>query len=330
MIIGGEKFKVINIFESVTTVPDCFVVSSNKIGVGHGEAKFYFNSREKTQEFFGGVGFRAKCFILRQDLLTYLYAIKDEYLNPSQEYRGKDNMSQLWEEHIQKVLKMNEVEMFTVIDQPHLAGVRGYVNASKADSYGYQLIREVSLPLISFIQVMELKDSMNSSIFYWKLFVDFEAINEHKSVGLVLNYGKNIDVLPNAKESKRDRESQLSRVGQGEFRAKLLLESPFCPITRVADERLLIASHIKPWAISNNKDRIDPKNGLILSPVYDKLFDRGFITFSDDKRLIASNWINPSDLKKLNVKSNSYHALLPLDDQRELFMKYHREYVFKG
>ena len=70
----------------------------------------------------------------------------------------------------------------------------------------------------------------------------------------------------------------------------------------INEESLLIASHIKPWAVSDSKERIDPNNGFILSPLYDKLFDRGYITFSDDS---AANFTVVRAAQLLNVISGS-------------------------
>ena len=57
-----------------------------------------------------------------------------------------------------------------------------------------------------------------------------------------------------------------ARVGQGEYRTKLLGECPFCPITLVTDDRLLIASHIKPWIKSDNKEKTSFINCLSALP----------------------------------------------------------------
>ena len=78
-----------------------------------------------------------------------------------------------------------------------------------------------------------------------------------------------------------------SRVGQGLFRKKLLEKyNSTCIITSVSVKRLLIASHIKPWAVSDNEERLSDENGLLLSPTYDKLFDYGLITFTNLGRLL--------------------------------------------
>ena len=110
----------------------------------------------------------------------------------------------------------------------------------------------------------------------------------------------------------------------------MLQQCHFCPITKVADERLLIASHIKPWAASDNKEKIDPFNGYILSPLYDKLFDRGFITFTEDRHMIISEAISPYTWKLLNIKNDIFIQELPMDDKRIEYLNFHHDNVFKG
>lgn len=120
------------------------------------------------------------------------------------------------------------------------------------------------------------------------------------------------------------------REGQDEYRKKLLEECPFCPITMINEESLLIASHIKPWAVSDSKERIDPNNGFILSPLYDKLFDRGYITFSDDKRVSISNWLSRQVKERIGIKDNQFFQFLPINKERTKYLEYHRATVFKG
>lgn len=117
---------------------------------------------------------------------------------------------------------------------------------------------------------MQLTDSNGSIIFYWKLFADFEAISDKKAAS-VYTYGKKValkevETQYQNKTSSRESEIRRARQGQGVYREKLLSECPFCPITMINDERLLIASHIKPWAVSTDKEKIDHKNGLCFLP----------------------------------------------------------------
>jgi hypothetical protein len=80
-----------------------------------------------------------------------------------------------------------------------------------------------------------------------------------------------------------------ARRGQGIFRARLLQIEPHCRLTGTADPVHLRASHIKAWADSNDRERLDGNNGLMLAPHVDHLFDRALITFDDDGRL---RWLN--------------------------------------
>lgn len=80
-----------------------------------------------------------------------------------------------------------------------------------------------------------------------------------------------------------------ARIGQGIFREEVLKRAGgICEVTGVDNRAMLIASHIHPWAADDatNKDRLDPNNGLSLTPNLDKLFDRGFISFNDEGRLL--------------------------------------------
>ncbi|MDE6721986.1 MAG: HNH endonuclease [Bacteroidaceae bacterium] len=329
MKIDGTNFNFIDTFNAPIFVPDCFVMGGSKLGAGHGEAKLYIGSKEVMYPFFGNKGFVAHCFLLKSDLISYMNALHAEYLHPSQQYRAADEMPKLWHERMKTIEDLPEVIEFNVYAQDQIEGPRGYVNSK---DFGYQLIREISLPLVSYISVMQLSDPKGLTVYYWKLFADFEAISD-KREATVFTYGKKGDKpmpRPQFKETLHEKEIRQARQGQGSYREKLLEECPFCPITMINDERLLIASHIKPWAVASDAEKLDPKNGFVLSPLYDKLFDRGFMTFTEDRKIMLSNWISPMNKKRLGVEDGQFIQLLPLDDARQKFMKFHRSSVFKG
>jgi hypothetical protein len=74
-----------------------------------------------------------------------------------------------------------------------------------------------------------------------------------------------------------------ARIGQGKFRKDLMqVWSSRCAVSPVERAELLRASHIKPWSSSNNKERLDPSNGLLLSAAYDAAFDALLISFEDN------------------------------------------------
>ncbi len=67
-----------------------------------------------------------------------------------------------------------------------------------------------------------------------------------------------------------------------------------CCISGLSDARLLTASHIVPW--SNDKtNRLNPSNGLCLSAIHDKAFDRGLITITDNYEVLLSEQLKRND-----------------------------------
>jgi len=123
-----------------------------------------------------------------------------------------------------------------------------------------------------------------------------------------------------------------ARTGQGLYRQNLLGIEEKCRVTLVDDPRVLIASHIKPWRVSDNKEKLDGNNGLLLSPHVDCLFDKALITFSkagyiqfvdSSSKSIASRWgIHETNIGKLNKSQQEYmeyHRDLLFDQNRKLF-----------
>jgi len=115
-----------------------------------------------------------------------------------------------------------------------------------------------------------------------------------------------------------------SRIGQGLFRQKLINYWNVCSVTKFIDTNLLIASHIKPWKVSSNQERLDHFNGLLLTPNLDKAFDSGLITFDKDGKILISKLLVDPD--KLGIHSG---LTLMLSSDHEKYMKYHRENVYR-
>jgi len=67
-----------------------------------------------------------------------------------------------------------------------------------------------------------------------------------------------------------------------------------CCMSGLSEPRLLIASHIVPWS-KDKANRLNPSNGLCLSAIHDRAFDKGLITLSDDFKIIVSNELRRRD-----------------------------------
>lgn len=121
-----------------------------------------------------------------------------------------------------------------------------------------------------------------------------------------------------------------SRIGQGYFKQKIVEKyGGKCIITGIAFRRILIASHIKPWAVSTNEERLDSENGFLLSPTYDKLFDLGLISFKDDGNIIISKLLDSDTLAKVHLEKSQAYGIKATPSLRRN-LEYHRDVVFVG
>ncbi len=321
IFLANEHFKVIDTKEKIT-VADSFVVRQNKIGGGNGEAKLYIGqNNNEIRDFFGNTGFVIHCFLIKTDLQKYLEETKIEYLKPEQPYVNRDALPNLWDLRKREIDSLPDKINFEVIEQTQITGPRVYVNSN---DQAYKIIRELSLPNITFISVVKLLDDNNRLCYYFRLFADYFGEVEHP---YIIEKEKEEITDSDAPEEEK-RQLIKARVGQGEYRARLLTECPFCPITLVSDDRLLIASHIKPWVTSNACEKIDPKNGFMLTPTFDRLFDRGFLSFTDDKKTILSPFLSNMTYSKLGISNNRIISHLPIEG-REDYLEYHRQNILK-
>lgn len=319
--LAGEKFKVIDSLNNIT-LADSFV--KNKIGTGHGEAKLYVgNEGERFREFFDDIS--RECFFIKEDFNKYLLDAKDEFLIPQQDYVKKANMSNIYLSLKEQVSSYDNNLLKFKMYRKDVIPPRVYM---QSDSEYYDLMRALGLPNISYVSVMKLQSQQGKLFYYFRMFLDYKNDIITYESPITQNEEKKI-TESNLPEKKKVSLIQ-ARIGQGLYRQKLLEECPFCPISMINDERLLIASHIKPWAKSNDKEKVDPKNGFALSPNYDRMFDSGFMTFSSDKTIIVSPWISPMNQKRLGIYTGMKVPKLPLDDEREYYLQYHREHIYKG
>lgn len=321
--IDNQNFNVVDSQERIT-IADSFVVRQNKIGSGSGEAKLYVGQKNQTTyDFFGSSGFSAKCFLLKKDLLKYLSETEAEYLHPEQNYLQKENLPKLYSERLAKITSLPDKIEFEISEQTQLSpsDTRVYVKSSDA---AYQLIRELSLANITYISIVKLIGINNNIEYYYRLFADYFGDTDHPYTKI--EEIKNIQLI---NDDERKLVTTRARVGQGKYRKELLKQCPFCPITTISDDRILIASHIKPYKKSNSVEKIDPYNGFIFTPTFDILFDKGFMSFTDDKKIMLSPFLSKMTYSKIGISENKTIELLPICAKRKQYLNYHRTEVLK-
>ncbi|MCE1247009.1 MAG: HNH endonuclease [Firmicutes bacterium] len=124
-----------------------------------------------------------------------------------------------------------------------------------------------------------------------------------------------------------------TRVNQSFFRKMILASyNNTCCITGINIPELLTASHIIPWAASQ-EHRINPQNGLCLNALHDRAFDAGLITINENWQVIVSPQIekHPPEAVKLITEFKNKKIQLPKRFQpSQEFLRWHREMVWRG
>lgn len=118
-----------------------------------------------------------------------------------------------------------------------------------------------------------------------------------------------------------------SRVGQVKFRRDLLKHWKGCSVTGCKIERLLRASHIKPWSLATSTERLDSFNGLLLVPNLDALFDDGLISFDKQGRIIISSQLPESEYATLGLATDM--KLRKINGAHASYLAHHFENTFK-
>lgn len=119
----------------------------------------------------------------------------------------------------------------------------------------------------------------------------------------------------------------MSRRGQGVFRNRVMLIEQSCRVTGVRFEKLLTASHIKPWKVSDNQERLEGNNGLFLSPHVDKLFDSGFISFTAKGEMLVSPLLDNEVLPKWRIDPRKKYG--KFNSEQAFFLEFHNAVTFQ-
>ena len=131
--------------------------------------------------------------------------------------------------------------------------------------------------------------------------------------------------LPSETEIRRE---VTQRIGQDVFREALIdFWGGACAVTGVENQRLLRASHIKPWASSDDEERLNVYNGLLLAAHLDAAFDAGLMTFDADGASRLSPALAPGDAERLGLSPAL--RLRAISPEHEGFLVFHRAEVFQ-
>lgn len=165
------------------------------------------------------------------------------------------------------------------------------------------------------------------------LFESERILAQYEGTTIEKKYEQEIRYIPQGIVGETKVREVKTRVNQSVFRQIVLANyDGKCALTGIDLSELLVASHIIPWA-DNVQERLNPENGICLSSLYDKAFDKGLISFTNDQRVIFSVRL------KANVGKDYYTKYFQPVENATLvtplkyhlnphFLEWHRDCIF--
>lgn len=137
------------------------------------------------------------------------------------------------------------------------------------------------------------------------------------------------DVEPYPSGPASEQKTVEVRKKQWLFRRRVADMEKGCRLTGLRDLRFLRASHIKPWAkCTNDSEKLDGNNGLLLSPDADLLFDRGWISFESSGRLVRSDELPSDVIDRIGIDLRNGRRCGLFRGQQLDYLEFHRNFIF--
>jgi putative restriction endonuclease len=341
------KNNIINIDTVTVNYSDSAVSESLKLNTtGTGEKRIYIGNTKDPSDFnaFFFKSTNGVCFITRQDLQIYLRDAFYEYNFPTQDY--KYNIKKLYNELVSNVSRLPE-KLFISFTQTYDRQNRYYLVCERKDRKNLRILSEICLPQITKLSFVRFIDTSSNETqiqirpFFFR--IDLTGSN-HPNYYLSAGLGLKESIAEEQKLQlvKPDDTEEFSpgqsspkpniRPWQSEWRNKVLDETMHCAVSKCSDDRILIGCHIKPVAECLKEscgNETNPKNGIMLTPTFHKLFDDGFLSFDSQNHLLLSTHISSRNYERLNLKNNQVTSILDINPRIE-FLNWHRNTIFKG
>jgi len=183
--------------------------------------------------------------------------------------------------------------------------IRLFTGTDKKGLYLYEA--DLSLVDFDFFQTHDTSGRNRTAIKFI-----FERLSDNKDLQAI-----NSPIEPEQRPYKApDRTSRkgliTTRVGQGYYRQRILERfNRKCAVTGADRIDILIASHIVPWRDASDDERLDVNNGILLSPMYDALFDKHLISFDDNGCIVLSEKLSSELKSQLKITGNETITVYP-------------------
>lgn len=288
-----------------------------KSSTGQGEWRIYIGSEEEKYDEFFDFDHIEYFVTEKKDLNKYMNDAYQEYMFPTQDYRSDitlmyDQLKEEIEQIDQDLIIYNFRKKFDNQNRYYLVLLNGGNHRKN-----YKYIRNIALPKVTKYCFIKFKDIDTEKMYIYMRPILFNDLMEKEEVNVILK---------NESSKVSETKKQVRRLKQNKYRQELLKYMPSCPFTNVADDRILVACHIKPFSeCDTDEERYDCKNGITMTPTYHILFDLGFISFENNGKLIVSPFLSNVTKKRLNLRDGEHFRL---QTGSEKYLEYHRNNVF--
>ncbi len=198
-------------------------------------------------------------------------------------------------------------------------------------------------PILASRDIKGLSGGYDQCIPYWKEFCNdresliFESEEILAQLQNTTIEEKYKDILVTSKDLKGETKERVvkTRVNQDVFRQMILSIYDYrCALTGINEKDLLLASHIKPWA-EDVDNRLNPKNGICLSALYDRAFDKGLIGFDSELKVVLSHRLKEHCTEKYYQRYfgdlEGKQLTIPFEDYKPdlNLLEYHMDCIFQ-
>ena len=209
-------------------------------------------------------------------------------------------------------------------------------------SVAYKLVNFASLdPSLKARGIKGAYNTSNLDKEIWNEFFNHWDVLPYESEKLLAKFSnttvEELNQIPEnelPKEGKTREQLVKVRVNQSFFRSSILASyNNTCCITGILQPEFLIAGHIKPWSI-DEKNRLNPQNGIAVNALHDKAFESGLITITTNYKIeVSSILLKQKKVKTIEdyfIRYNNQEIILPSKFLPDIeFLKYHNEFRFK-
>lgn len=211
-----------------------------------------------------------------------------------------------------------------------------------ANSVAYKLVNFASLdPSQQARGIKGASNTSNLDKLIWTEFFNHLDVLAYESEKLLANLEQitveKLNAIPEnelLREGKTREQIVKVRVNQQFFRKSVLASyNNTCCITGIQQTEFLIAGHIKPWGI-DEKNRLNPQNGIAINALHDKAFETGLITITTDFKIKISSVLKKQhkvpSIQEYFLMYENRDMILPSRFLPDIeFLNYHNNERFK-